>query len=105
MALGGEVKAVRGVRSSNWRSYRIPTRLIEEVYGRGNFDDAGEDIVDALREVSEFADQYSYRFEFDSTHVNPWYHFMVFAIDGIPDLVHGQFIARLAELGIAPDGA
>ena len=94
---------MRHVRQSNWRTYRIPIRVIEQVYGRGNFDDAGDDIWEVLRDLSEYADQYLCRVDFDANHVNPWYHVMVFAIEDIPDLLHSQFVERLTKLGLPPD--
>lgn len=83
---------------------RIPLRVIERMYGRDNLDNAGDDIVHAIREVSKWPDQYKYRFDFDSTHVNPWYHAMVVSIDDFPDWILAKFMPLLAELGLDPNG-
>jgi hypothetical protein len=51
---------------------RIPYRLIDKAFGRGNSDDAGDVMVDSLREVSDYPTQYEYRFHIDVTHANAW---------------------------------
>ena len=84
-----------------WRSTSIPCLTIERVYGSGNFDDAGDDLVSALRIVSDYPDQYRSRFNFDSTHPNPWYHSMVFEIEGIPESTYERFVEQVAALGLA----
>ena len=85
----------------SWRGIRIPCRIIESVYGSGNFDDAGDELVAALRRVSGYPpDQYHCRFDFDSTHQNPWYHTLVFEIQDIPDAIYEQFISQVAALGL-----
>jgi len=83
---------------------RIPLREIERIYGRDNLDNAGDDIVHAIREVSEWPDEYRYRFDFDRSHTNPWYHAMVVSIDDFPDSVRTEFFALLTELGLDPNG-
>src|SRR5438094_9984717 len=78
-----------------WRSIRVPLRLVERAYGRDNHDNAGDDIVYALRQVSEWPDQFRYRFDFDSSHPNPWYHAMVFEVEGMPDTVYATLVGLL----------
>ncbi len=83
---------------------RIPLRVIEGIYGRDNLDNAGDDISYAIRQVSEWADEYRYRFDFDHSHPNPWYHAMVVSIDDFPDSVRAKLAVLLAELGLDPNG-
>lgn len=84
-----------------WRATRIPLRLIDDVYGKDNYDNAGDDVAYALTQVSDYPKQYRSRFEFDTSHVNPWYHVMIFEIEGLPDSVYARFLALIAELGLA----
>jgi hypothetical protein len=37
-----------------WQTTRILCRTIERVYGSGNFDNAGDDIIYALRLISDY---------------------------------------------------
>lgn len=83
-----------------WRSTRLPLRIIERVYGAGNFDDAGEEIADALEQISDYKGQYRYRFDFDSKHANPYFHVMVIDIEGISDDAYARFIDKLIELAV-----
>lgn len=84
-----------------WRTTRIPVRVVERIHGKGNFDDAADDLVHALRLVSDFPDQHRYRFEFDTTHPNPWYHTMIFKIEGISDSSYERFVDKVAALGLS----
>lgn len=86
-----------------WRSVRIPLRVIESVYGRGNFDDAGDDIIHAVRTVSAYPDQFRCKFGNDLSHPNPWYHAMTCEIEDIPAPEFERFVARLTDLGIRPE--
>lgn len=81
-----------------WRATRIPSRIIKRLYGSGNFDSAEEDIFEALNLVSEYANQYRCRIDIDSTHPNPWYHAMVFEIEGISDSAYEKFVKKLVDL-------
>lgn len=91
-------------RPPNWRSIRVPLRVVESAYGRGNYDDAGEDMAYALRRVSQWPDQYACRFNFDTSHPNPWYHAMVFEVDGVPLPVLEQLVELLVVQGLIPEG-
>ncbi|GEP46031.1 hypothetical protein [Brevifollis gellanilyticus] len=84
---------------ADWRATHIPCRIIERLYGN-NMDDAGDDVGEALQSVSGGQGPYRYRFSFDTSHVNPWYHVMVFEIENVPDSVHQEFLAKLRELGL-----
>jgi hypothetical protein len=88
------------IGKSQWRSIRIPLRTVEGTYGSDNCDNAGDDIVYALQKVSDYADQFNYRFDFDRSHPNPWYHVMVFEIDGISDSMYARFVESLAGIGL-----
>lgn len=90
--------------SPNWRSIRVPIRVVERVYGRDNHDNAGDDMVYALRQVSEWPDQYPYRFAYDTAHPNSWYHAMVFEVDGVPLPVLERLIELLVIQGLIPEG-
>lgn len=88
------------------RSIRIPLRVIDRVYGSDNADVAGDDIVNALREVSDYPGQFRYRYEEDASHPNPWYHALVFTIETpaweppISDATYSRFLGLLAGLGL-----
>ncbi len=78
----------------------IPLRVIKHKYGVGNLDVAGDDIVNALREVSDFPNQFKYRFDLDACNTNLWYHTLVFSIEAMPDSNYAHFMRRLIELGL-----
>lgn len=78
----------------------MPLRIIERVYGAGNTDNAGDDILYALAQISDYKGQYRYRFDRDFTHANPYFHVMVFEIEGISDDAYCRFSDRLVELGL-----
>jgi len=80
----------------SWRALRIPYRIFEGTY---DSDDLGDLLVAALREVSDYPDQYSYRFDEDHAHQNPWYHSIIFEIEDISDTVYEKFIKQVAALG------
>lgn len=85
------------------RTARVPLRIIKRQYGSGrdsNADVAADDIYEALQLVSEYHGQYPYHFSFDDAHPNPWYHAMVFEIEGISDSAYEQFLEKLASLGL-----
>ncbi|WP_165071008.1 hypothetical protein [Paludisphaera rhizosphaerae] len=83
-----------------WRAIRIPYRTIRRVYGSDNLDDAGDDLVYALRIVSEYPNQFRHRFSTDSSHDNPWYHELIFEIEGIPEPTYDRFVEEIAALGL-----
>jgi len=84
-----------------WRSIRIPLRLVERVYGRDMVDVAGDDILHALRQVSDYPDQHKYRFEIDASHTNPWYHALVFNVENMSDTKYAIFTDLLAMRGLS----
>src|SRR5262245_57748868 len=100
---GGAPMGLDDQPPSRWRPIRVPMRIVESAYGRDNHDNAGDDMAFALRQVSEWADQYRYRFGFDTTHLNPWYHAMVFEVEGVPDPVFARLIELLKGHGLVPD--
>ncbi|ADB14960.1 hypothetical protein Psta_0265 [Pirellula staleyi DSM 6068] len=85
-----------------WKSIRVPLRVIESVYGRDNFDNAGDDMGDDLRELSDWPGQYRCRFNFDTVHPNPWYHALVFEVEGVPDPVIARLVEMLIGRGLIP---
>lgn len=90
-------------RKLRWRSIRVPLRVVERAYGRDHHDNAGDDMVNALSRVSEWSNQYRYRFVFDTAHSNPWFHAMVFEVEGVPDTVFTRLLDLLAEHGLVPE--
>ncbi len=89
-----------GYQSPKWRSLWLRLGQIERVYGSGNFDDAGDDIVAALRQVSDYPNQHRYLFETDLSHPNPWYHVLIFENEGISDPVYGRFFEQVVGLSL-----
>ncbi|WP_223621407.1 hypothetical protein [Lysobacter sp. ESA13C] len=79
-------------------------RSIEDRFGAGNFDDAGDAIVEALRDVYDQAERCAIDFSFDTVHANPWFHALVVAIDPLPESAHAELLARLIEVGLQPEG-
>ncbi|MDC6162494.1 hypothetical protein PPH93_12625 [Achromobacter xylosoxidans] len=82
------------------RHYRFACQDIEARYGHGNFDDAGDRVAEALRDVSAWENQYPLAFEFDTVHANPWYHAFVVTVTGLPDDVARRFADRMRMLGL-----
>lgn len=83
------------------RSIRVPLRQIEDKFGRGNDDDAADEIIYALRRASAQPGQFRYRINYDLSHSNPWFHAMIFEVEGVPDHEYGKFIELLAGIGLA----
>jgi len=80
----------------SWRALRIPYRIFEDTY---DSDDLGDLLIAALRDVSDYPGQYNCRFDEDHTHQNPWYHSIIFEIEGISDAMYEKFIEQVAALG------
>jgi hypothetical protein len=89
-----------GWKRPEWRAIYIPCRSVERVYGSGNFDDAGDDLSAILNLVCEYPEQYRCRFDFDCSHSNPWYHAMIFEIEGISDSTYEQPVGKVIALGL-----
>lgn len=66
----------------NEKIIKIPIRSIERSYGKDCLDSAGDDIVFCLAQVEEYPGQLSFSFGIDSSHENPWYHFLIYK--GVP---------------------
>jgi hypothetical protein len=86
------------------RTYRFALHSIEDRFGPGDFDDAGDAIVEALRDAYDQAERCSVDFSLDTAHSNPWFHVLVVAIDPLPESVQPGFLARLAKIGLQPEG-
>ncbi|MGE8657056.1 MAG: hypothetical protein ACN6O8_09950 [Achromobacter sp.] len=84
------------------RRYRFARQDIEARYGRGNFDDGGGHVVEALGEVLAWENQYPLAFGFDTAHANPWHHALVAMVTGMPDDVARHFADRMRALGLPP---
>jgi hypothetical protein len=87
-------------KQKRWRSFSIPLRVIEDIYGSGNFDNASDDIVAALCEVSEYPCPFQIELDIDSTHQNPWFHVFIFKDTDIPDSIYEQFLNKLKQRGL-----
>ena len=87
--------------SLQWRSLRIPLRVVERVFGRDADDLAADDVAYASNRVSEWPGQYRYRIGYDTAHPNPWYHALVFEVEGLPDSVFVRLTELLVERGMA----
>ena len=79
---------------------RIPLRLIEKQYGRDNVDKAGDELADLLVEISDHLEQYRYAFDFDTEHVNPHFHALIFTVFDTPDFINAQLIDGIRALGV-----
>lgn len=93
-------------QESTWRTTRIPRRIINRLY-ETNADNAGDDIIESLQLVSDYPNQLRYRFDSDTSHPNPWYHEMIFEVDGISTTAYERFLERLTALGLIekPEGS
>jgi hypothetical protein len=80
-----------------WRSVRVSLRQIEGHYGAGNFDDAGDAFAVCVLRLEV---QARCRFDFETSHQNPWFHVMVFGVQGVTDSVWAKLIESLSELGL-----
>ncbi len=89
---------------AHWRSIAVPLRVIKQIYGLSQNDNAGDDMINALQEVSEWPQQYRYRFAYDTTDPNPWFHTMIFEAEGLPDSVFARLVELLREHGLAQEG-
>ncbi|MGJ7902111.1 hypothetical protein [Lysobacter sp. 1R34A] len=84
------------------RTYRFALRSIEERFGPGNFDDAGDAIVEALHDSYDQAERCAVDFDFVTAHANPWLHALVVTIDPLPESAHARLLVRLDEIGLQP---
>ena len=87
-------------KQREWRSLQVRCEMVEHIYGSGNFDDAGDALIRALELISAYPGQYRYRFAMDTTHPNPWYHVMIFEIEGISHAAYEVFIEQVMLLGL-----
>lgn len=81
------------------QNLRMPVRMVEDVYGAGNFDDAADDMVAMVRGMSPQYDQ-CIAFDMDSSHPNPWFHAMVCLCDGLPAPAFVQLRCMLKIKGL-----
>ncbi|MGL5389548.1 MAG: hypothetical protein ACRDCA_27480 [Serratia sp. (in: enterobacteria)] len=83
----------------HWRTIRISLLQIEGVYGHGNFDDAGDDLVYALREVCAAIDVgQRCQVDIDSSHNNPWFHAFIFKVADLSAEEYAMLISRIRVL-------
>lgn len=90
--------------TQHWRAIYIPLSQIESIYGHGNFDDVGDELVYALREICgiEDADRRC-RLDVDSSHVNPWFHVLIFEVADMSEEEFEKLIARVKMLKLWDD--
>ncbi|PQO34609.1 hypothetical protein DTL21_13950 [Bremerella cremea] len=86
---------------SSQQFIRIPLRRIEQRYGKDNHDNAGDDMVCCLRQVSKADAKYS--FSFSTDHPNPWYHTLDFTFEGINETEYMKLIKLLSTHGLTED--
>lgn len=77
---------------------RFPLRLLDELYGSEEYDVAGDDLINALYQVQDYPGQIRCDFQFDSSHSNPWYHAMLFSLEGICQVRLELFLEALGDL-------
>ncbi len=78
----------------------IRLALIENLYGRGNVDDAGDDLLACLNEVADFHGEYVAEFLFDTSHINSYFHTLNSVIHNIDEEKYRQFIEKVTALGL-----
>lgn len=78
----------------------IRLALIEKLYGRGNFDDAGDELLAYLNEVADFYGEYVAEFLFDTSHINSYFHTLNVIINEIDEEKYRQFIEKVTALGL-----
>ncbi|KAA8998123.1 hypothetical protein FJU30_17050 [Affinibrenneria salicis] len=85
------------------RQWRIAIALhtIEDAYGAGNFDDAGDALLTALNGLSDYPGQYPCRIEMETRHPNPYYHHMLFIVDDLAEQTSIRLMDRVRNLGLA----
>lgn len=88
----------------HWRAIHISLSQIESIYGHGNFDDVGDELVYALREICGIEDaERRCRIDIDSSHVNPWFHVLVFEVADMSEEEFEKLIARVKMLKLWDD--
>ena len=80
---------------------QVRLQLIELQYGEDNLDNAGDDLVNCLTAVSDYPNQYQYRFEFDRSHPNDYYHTMNFVVLGIDEETVIRLKKQIQTLGLS----
>ncbi len=68
---------------NNYNTFIYQANIIEETYGKGNFDDFGDEFIFRLNEASEYSWQFMPEFDFDSKHHNPFFHNLTITVPGI----------------------
>jgi hypothetical protein len=81
------------------RLMKLPLRQVEERFGPGNFDDAGDALVAFLNGIME-GHHYSIAWSFDTLHPNPWYHSFDLTIKGLSDDEAQTLEYELDRMGI-----
>ena len=63
------------------RTIKISQKSIDHNYGRGNDDVAGDALIYCLRQVEDYLGQITCDFEYDHSHVNPYFYTLNFIIE------------------------
>ena len=88
-------------KNSNLQVIKIPIRLVEEIFGKENYDDAGDAVL-ALLDGSDYLSRFSIAWSFECEHANPWYHTMNLNVDGLSDFKFEDLKTKITLLGIYP---
>ena len=81
---------------------KLPIRLIEEKFGAGNFDEAGDAVLGVLSSLG-MRTRCTVQWNFDTAHPNPWYHTMNLSLRGLPDSESASLREEIQRLGISED--
>lgn len=95
--LSGLHVVVKMKSSSQIHEYRFPLREIEKKYGEGNFDDAGDDIIEGLNSIEKYPKELKIEFQFETNHSNPWYHELIIKVAGMNEKQSETFSAFIQQ--------
>jgi hypothetical protein len=76
----------------------IPIRVIEDQLGKGNFDDAGDLIIEIVNRVAPR--NIPIQFAFETTDSNPWFHNLLVELKGVSDSELNSVQQELKQLGL-----
>lgn len=99
MIKASKSKYLSQLGTQHWRTIYIPLSQIENIYGHGNFDDAGDELVYTLREMCGIEDvERGCRIDIDSSHANPWFHVLIFEVADMYEEEFEKLVAGVKKL-------